>query len=53
MNRLAVGFVDESKRVGAKGYVVKTQNGETLLQAVDALMNKQTFYPAKPGIKSF
>ncbi len=38
-------FVDEAKKVGVRGYVTKTQVGDTLLQAVDALLRNQMFYP--------
>ena len=38
-------LVAQAKSSGAKGYVTKTQAGGTLLQAVDALLNNNTFYP--------
>jgi DNA-binding NarL/FixJ family response regulator len=38
-------LLEEAKRIGVKGYVTKTQAGETLLRAVDALLSKQVFYP--------
>jgi two-component system, NarL family, response regulator NreC len=38
-------LLEEAKRIGVKGYVTKTQAGETLLRAVDALLSKQIFYP--------
>lgn len=38
-------LVEEAKKLGVKGYVTKTQVGETLLRAVDALLSKQEFYP--------
>ena len=38
-------LLEEVKRLGVKGYVTKTQAGETLLRAVDALLSKQIFYP--------
>ena len=37
-------FLEEAKRVGVKGYVTKTQVGVTLLHAIDALLNGQTFF---------
>jgi DNA-binding NarL/FixJ family response regulator len=41
-------LVAQAKSSGAKGYVTKTQAGGTLLKAVDALLNNNTFYP-DPG----
>jgi DNA-binding NarL/FixJ family response regulator len=38
-------LAEEARKIGVKGYVAKTQAVETLLQAVDALLGKQTFYP--------
>jgi DNA-binding NarL/FixJ family response regulator len=38
-------LADEARKIGVKGYVTKTQAGETLLKAVDALLDKQMFYP--------
>jgi DNA-binding NarL/FixJ family response regulator len=38
-------LVAQAKSSGAKGYVTKTQAGGTLLQAVDSLLNNNTFYP--------
>jgi DNA-binding NarL/FixJ family response regulator len=38
-------LLEEAKRIGVKGYVTKTQASETLLRAVDTLLNDQIFYP--------
>lgn len=38
-------LVEEAKKLGVKGYVTKTQVGETLLRAVDTLLSNQEFYP--------
>lgn len=38
-------LVDEAKRVGARGYVTKSQAGSKLLQAVNALSHGRTFFP--------
>ena len=38
-------LVDEAKKIGVQGYVTKTQVGGTLLQAVDAVLRKETFFP--------
>lgn len=45
-------LVEEARKIGVKGYVAKTQASETLLQAVDTLLGKQTFYPARAIIPS-
>lgn len=39
-------LVEEAKRLGVHGYVSKTQAGDVLLTAVDALISNQIFYPA-------
>ena len=39
------GFIEEAKKIGVQGYVTKTQVGGTLLQAVDAVLRKETFFP--------
>ena len=38
-------LIEEAKKIGVQGYVTKTQVGSTLLQAVDALMRKENFFP--------
>jgi DNA-binding NarL/FixJ family response regulator len=38
-------LLEEAKKLGVHGYVVKTQASEVLLKAVDALFRNQTFYP--------
>jgi DNA-binding NarL/FixJ family response regulator len=38
-------FVAEAKRAGVHGYVTKAEVADTLLQAVDALLSGQTYYP--------
>jgi two-component system nitrate/nitrite response regulator NarL len=38
-------LLEEAKRIGVKGYVMKTQAGDTLLRAVDALLSNELFYP--------
>ena len=38
--------VQQARAIGVQGLVVKTKSAETLLNAVDALINKQTFFPA-------
>jgi DNA-binding NarL/FixJ family response regulator len=41
-------IIEEAQKIGVKGYVTKTQVGAVLLHAVDALLSKETFYPALP-----
>lgn len=38
-------LLEEAKRIGVKGYVMKTQASDTLLRAVDALLSNELFYP--------
>jgi len=38
--------VDSARQAGVKGYVSKGQAGSALLDAVDAVANGQTFFPA-------
>ena len=40
-------LMEESKRVGAQGFVTKHQAGSTLLEAVDALLAKKTYFPSE------
>ncbi|MDP9339723.1 MAG: response regulator transcription factor [Acidobacteriota bacterium] len=40
-------LIEEAKKIGVQGYVTKTQVGSTLLQAVDALLRKETFFPER------
>jgi DNA-binding NarL/FixJ family response regulator len=40
-------LIEEAKKIGVQGYVTKTQVGSTLLQAVDTLLAKQTFFPER------
>jgi len=37
-------LVEEAKRLGVQGYVNKTQASQTLLDAVDTLLRKETYY---------
>jgi DNA-binding NarL/FixJ family response regulator len=38
--------MQQARAIGVQGFVIKTQAAKTLLNAVDALINKQTFFPA-------
>lgn len=40
-------LIEEAKKIGVQGYVTKTQVGATLLQAIDALLRKETFFPQR------
>jgi DNA-binding NarL/FixJ family response regulator len=40
-------LVEEAKKIGVQGYVTKTQVGGTLLQAVNTLLRKETFFPER------
>jgi DNA-binding NarL/FixJ family response regulator len=40
-------LIEEAKKVGVQGYVTKTQVGGTLLQAVDALLREENFFPER------
>jgi DNA-binding NarL/FixJ family response regulator len=40
-------LIEEAKKIGVQGYITKTQVGSTLLQAVDALLQKQSFFPER------
>ena len=39
--------MDEAKKIGVQGYVSKTEAGQTLIRAVDAVIQNHTFFP--PG----
>jgi DNA-binding NarL/FixJ family response regulator len=38
-------FLEEAKKLGVHGYLIKTRGSDVLLRAVDALMRNQMFYP--------
>jgi DNA-binding NarL/FixJ family response regulator len=38
-------MIREAKRIGVHGFVTKDQAGQVLLNAVDAVFRKQTFFP--------
>lgn len=39
-------FVEEARRIGLGGYVAKSEDGPTLLMAVDAVQNRRSFFAA-------
>jgi DNA-binding NarL/FixJ family response regulator len=42
----SAAFVEEARRIGLTGYVSKTEDGPTLLMAVDAVRNHRAFFAA-------
>jgi two-component system, NarL family, response regulator DegU len=39
-------FVEEAKKAGVQGFVAKEKAGQVLLEAVDALVRNEQFFPA-------
>jgi DNA-binding NarL/FixJ family response regulator len=39
-------FIEVAQKIGASGYLLKTENAETLLKAVEAALHNQTYFPA-------
>ena len=39
-------FLEEARRIGLGGYVAKSEDGPTLLMAVDAVQNHRSFFAA-------
>lgn len=39
-------FLEEARRIGLSGYVAKSEDGPTLLMAVDAVQNNRSFFAA-------
>jgi two-component system nitrate/nitrite response regulator NarL len=40
-------LVREAQKIGVRGYVVKAEAGHTLVPAVNAVLNSQTFFPVE------
>ena len=40
-------LIGEAKKLGVQGYVTKTQVGSTLLDAIDKLLRRETFFPER------
>ena len=40
-------LMEEARKVGVKGYIVKAEAGHSLASAVAALMQSQTFFPTE------
>ena len=45
-------LIEEAKKIGVQGYITKTQVGDTLLLAVDAILRKQIFFPERRAVES-
>lgn len=39
-------LMEEAQKIGVRGYVTKAEAGENLLKAVDAVLRKESFFPA-------
>ena len=44
-------LIEEARKIGVDGYVTKNQVSEILLQAVNAILRKESYFPA-PGMLS-
>jgi DNA-binding NarL/FixJ family response regulator len=40
-------LIDEVRKIGARGFIIKAEAGDTLLSAVDAIAGNQSFFPAE------
>jgi DNA-binding NarL/FixJ family response regulator len=38
-------LIEEAMKIGARGYVTKAEAGQKLMQAVDSVLQNQTFFP--------
>ena len=38
-------FVDMAKRIGLRGFVAKEDDGDAILEAVDAVLHNRTYFP--------
>ncbi|HEY2352092.1 MAG TPA: response regulator transcription factor [Candidatus Acidoferrum sp.] len=44
----SVQIIDQARKIGVRGFVSKSDAATTLLQAVDALLRNETFFPDTP-----
>ena len=44
-------LIEEARKIGVDGYVTKNQVSEILLEAIDAILRKESYFPA-PGMLS-
>jgi DNA-binding NarL/FixJ family response regulator len=40
-------LIEEAKKIGVRGYVMKADAGQDLVNAVDTVLQNQTFFPAE------
>jgi two-component system, NarL family, nitrate/nitrite response regulator NarL len=40
-------LMEEAKKIGVRGYVVKAEAGQSLVTAVNAVLQSQTFFPTE------
>lgn len=43
-------LIQEAQRIGARGFVIKGEAGESLIKAVDAVRQNQTFFPSEVAV---
>ena len=43
-------LIQEAQKIGAKGFVIKGEAGESLIKAVDAVRQNQTFFPSEVAV---
>jgi two-component system nitrate/nitrite response regulator NarL len=40
-------LIEEARKIGVHGYVVKAEAGQSLISAVNAVLQRQTFFPTE------
>jgi two-component system nitrate/nitrite response regulator NarL len=40
-------LIEEARKIGVHGYVVKAEAGQSLISAVSAVLQRQTFFPTE------
>jgi DNA-binding NarL/FixJ family response regulator len=40
-------LMEEAKRIGARGHVINAEAGQSLVEAANALLQSQTFFPSE------
>ena len=41
-------LIEEAQKIGVQGYVAKAEVGEILVEAIDAIIRHQRFFPSDP-----
>ncbi len=41
-------LIEEARKIGVQGYVAKAEVGEILVEAIDAILRHQRFFPSEP-----